>query len=253
MKITPLKRPNRWSVIVMIMIGCIIIAVLTLVLLNYFGVFDEQSDFPPNKDSIEIKETITEPCEWAYAWREPIALLKINEQSNESKDIRINDNGDVLCCIKCNCEILFFGDKLREYNFRYEPFSGEIYIPENYKEEFSPGTTVLTDLSVVWGAEQFYLPCLDKQNRPEYLGFYEEKLVIDQNYPDSPGFYILKKVDQEIDNIKYVYKEKPEWGDILYDRKLESGMSVEEVRDYLKSIWPAAEKCLESYYALQTD
>ena len=174
------------------------------------------------------------------AARAPISLLCVTDQSDDISEIEI-EYGRTVKCVKCSCEVLYLSDFVKERDFRFSDFCGVIYVPCGYKYDFTPGSVVLVDLLPVKGGEIKYMPLLDELNRLQYLPFKDEKLVVGPYYPGSLDFYCLERVNDAIDQVKEL-KDKPEWAKILYDKKLENGMSVEEVREYLESILPAVEK-----------
>ena len=222
----PHKRKKRK--ILLIMSVCFCLAAITAVILYFAGVFKGNDlNQGVNNDG---------PLRWTSAAAEPMALLKIKNQSNEITDIDLSDYNCNISCVKCDCEVLFFEENVKKSRWEYASFADVIYVPYDYREEFCPGSTVLIELYAAERGKEYYLPHMDKELHPEYLSFYEGKLV-DLDFPKSEGFYLIKEVNKEIES----EQAKDKWGDILYDRKLECGMSVEEVRDYLASIWPAAE------------
>lgn len=219
--------------------ACFFAAAIVFVMFVTPGFLVFTTDLPELQP--EISDSFFDfPSSWQESGKEPYAILKINSCSSETKDIKVEVEGDAVSCVCCNCEIIYFNTKITEYWKRLECFCGEIYIPVSYKDTFSPGSTVLIDIRIVTGNELYFMPYLDDENCPQFLPFIDGKIELDTELRNR-SFYLLDEVNNAID-IASKAEKIPEWLEGLPTQKLEDGMTINEVKRYLNALLPAAEK-----------
>ena len=177
-----------------------------------------------------------------YTWPDiaahtPFAVVRVTEQTDAGA---IHYSDKTTECVKCVCDVLYFNSAAGE---RFADFNGAFYVPKYEKEIFSPGATVLVKLydpqMLIDGEKAYYL-IVDDNNRVLNIKFEDGRIVLGADWWYY-GFHILKEVNDEIEKAPPA-GERTDWRSELPEKPLTNGMSIEEVIDYLKALYPTYEK-----------
>ena len=219
------------------------VIVATLALFVTLGILSNKFEPLEFIDTSDVSATV-EPMKWPETAWEPYTIIKINMQSSETNNILVYENKDRIKCVRCDCEVLYFNTDLVKTLNGYSSFNSVVFVPYESREAFYPGSTVLINLISVFDSSRYYLPHLDDQNRPEFIRFFNERIIID-NELDYESFVLLKEVNKVID-LSNNDSSTFEWMLKLPPQKIESGMYIEDVCDFFTFLMPAAKEYYKS-------